>query len=420
MTSSILIAFLGKAKRRILVATLCLIAFLAVTAGVAHAERVAPRDTVTSSVNIRSAPSASSASLGVLRPGEHLDYVGSVPRWHEIRLVDDQRGFVSKRWTEVVPDAPDASGASTFSVHFLDVGTGDAAIIDIGEREIIIDGGNFPNDLRNYLDETGILDGPIELVIVTHGDSDHWKGLVRLLGFDGIEDDPPAVLEFWEPGYDRDCNPSTLGARQNYLAFVEDMQGIVPSGSFLRPLENHHTPASKSGVVEPFTVASLPGVRFTVLHSDSSPSTGSCSYLINNASIVLMIEIDGIRFLFTGDANGKERDARSPVAPSHVEGALLVLEDAFPGALKADVLKAPHHGSETANTAAFIDAVDPKFVVISASTTHHLPRDTVVSRYQDGQRIILRTDASREKAVDHIVCAADNGALDCNFSDVFE
>jgi competence protein ComEC len=76
---------------------------------------------------------------------------------------------------------------------------------------------------------------------------------------------------------------------------------------------------------------------------------------------------------------------------------LLALEQAHPGTLKAHILQAPHHGSETANTQAFIDAVNPDFVIISASTNHHLPKDTVIERYRHGERVILRTDVNREK-----------------------
>ncbi len=122
--------------------------------------------------------------------------------------------------------------------------------------------------------------------------------------------------------------------------------------------------------------------------------------------------------MFTGDANGKERDEDGTVAAGHVEQMLLAVEAAHPGTLKADVLKVPHHGSETASTQAFIDAVDPAFVIISASTRHHLPKDTVVRRYDNGQRVILRTDESRDNDQDHIVCGSVDGTFDCNFVDV--
>jgi hypothetical protein len=47
-------------------------------------------------------------------------------------------------------------------------GTGDSAIIDLGDREIIIDGGNSPTVLRNYIQARNLIDGPVELVVVTH------------------------------------------------------------------------------------------------------------------------------------------------------------------------------------------------------------------------------------------------------------
>lgn len=141
---------------------------------------------------------------------------------------------------------------------------------------------------------------------------------------------------------------------------------------------------------------------------------------INNASIVLKLQIGSSSFLFTGDANGKERDEEDASQVGHVERTLLQLEQRVPGTLKVDVLKVPHHGSETANTVPFIEKTDPRFVVISASTTHHLPKDTVVERYESSQRVILRTDVEPANNTNHILCVKTTGAeLDCNFEAVF-
>lgn len=380
-----------------------------------QAEQVTPRGSVRSHVNVRD---SAGADIGDLLPGEMLPYIGSVPHKHRVQLAGNRVGFVSKRWTDVVPDPVDPAAISNNVVHFLDVGTGDAAIIDMGDREIVIDGGDSIRVLNAYAEHTGVVDGDIELVIVTHGDTDHWKGLRRLLGFDGVATQPHGVREYWDPGYNRDCNPASSGGRQNYLAFVENVRGIVPAGGFKRPLEDFHPPADAAGQPQPFSLPSLPGVTFTVLHSDEAPADGSCSYQINNASIVVKIEIGGVEFLFTGDANGKERDESGPGTPGHVEARLLALNQAHPGVLNAEVLKAPHHGSETASTQAFVDAVDPQFVVVSASTKHHLPRSTVIDRYENGQRVILRTDAHRSNDNDHILCFSHSGALNCNFADL--
>ena len=174
----------------------------------AVAEKVIPRDSVRNFVNVRETPSSPDA-IHQLRPGDMLDYVISISGWHEVIIPDGRHGFVSKRWTLVVPDPVGAE----FGVHFIDVGTGDSAVIDVGDTEIIIDGGNFSTSLTGYVQKHDLIQGPIELVVVTHGDTDHWKGLNRLLGFDGVEDNPPAVLEFWDAGYDRDCNPASSGGR---------------------------------------------------------------------------------------------------------------------------------------------------------------------------------------------------------------
>jgi len=398
-----------------------ILCFLLISAGQALADVVVTRDSVKNFVNIKEHADGGSESIGKLKPRQHLPHVRSITGWHVVEMPDGSEAFLPKRWTEVVPDPVDLSGNTV--IHFLDVGTGDSAIIDMGDREIIIDGGDSIKVLNEYVKRTGVIQDPIELVVVTHGDTDHWNGLRRLIGFEGTEDETFSVSEYWDAGYNRDCNPATSGGRKNYLKFVEDMKAEVPAAKFRRPLAGTHSPASTAASPQVITLGSLPGVEITVLHTDANPTQGSCSYKINNASIVLMIEIEEFRFLFTGDANGKTRNEASPGTPGYVEEKLLALEAAHPGLLKADVLKVPHHGSETANTQEFIDTVNPDFAIISASEKHHLPKSTVVARYENGQRVILRTDTTRKNNNDHILCVISpvsdtENELECNFEDV--
>lgn len=129
--------------------------------------------------------------------------------------------------------------------------------------------------------------------------------------------------------------------------------------------------------------------------------------------------VGGHSFLFTGDANGKQRDG--PDQPTDVEAQLLALEARLPGVLKADVLKVPHHGSETASTSAFLDKVRPKFAIISASTNHHLPRPGTLARYTARDIIVKRTDQDRLSDNDHIVCYFPTTAeVDCNYADLLQ
>lgn len=65
------------------------------------ADVVVPIDKVESSVNIRSAPDATSDVVGRLRQGDSLPLVGSEPGWHEVLLAEDKKGFISADWARV-------------------------------------------------------------------------------------------------------------------------------------------------------------------------------------------------------------------------------------------------------------------------------------------------------------------------------
>ena len=104
------------------------------------------------------------------------------------------------------------------------------------------------------------------------------------------------------------------------------------------------------------------GVRFEVLHPDDGPWSD------NNRSCVLRISADGFSVLLAGDI---ERGAEERLLEAH------------PGRLKADVLVAPHHGSKTSSTDAFVAAVSPRVVIFGAAWRSHYghPRPEVVARY---------------------------------------
>jgi beta-lactamase superfamily II metal-dependent hydrolase len=147
------------------------------------ATKVKPSDRVTNHVNVREFPSTQDTNtVGELKVGKEAILIESVPRWYKVRLSNGIEGFVSKAWTTL---SEVSAQDQPFSIHFVDVGVGDAIIVDMQDKEIVIDGGRWPNDLKEYIDANNIIDGPIELVVVTHSDSDHWRGLVKLLGLDG-------------------------------------------------------------------------------------------------------------------------------------------------------------------------------------------------------------------------------------------
>src|ERR1043166_2283811 len=78
----------------------------------AVADTVTPTSEVTTRVIVRADASASAAEVGSLHPGESAELLGSVPRWHRVRLANGTVGFVAKRWTKVVSAGPAPAAAA--------------------------------------------------------------------------------------------------------------------------------------------------------------------------------------------------------------------------------------------------------------------------------------------------------------------
>jgi competence protein ComEC len=110
----------------------------------------------------------------------------------------------------------------------------------------------------------------------------------------------------------------------------------------------------------------------------------------NNGTCLLKITAkDGASVLFSGDV---ERRA---------EAALLLV---YPELLKSDVLVAPHHGSKSSSSLAFIEVVDPSITLISAGKLNHFghPHSEVLQRYE--ARLVK------------IYSTASHGAVEVEFS----
>ena len=76
-------------------------------------------------------------------------------------------------------------------VHFIDVGQGDSVLIDLGQTEILIDGGGKSSGIVEYLSD--FVDGALEVMVATHPHADHIGGLIGVL--DAFE-----VDEIWLNG----------------------------------------------------------------------------------------------------------------------------------------------------------------------------------------------------------------------------
>ncbi|MFT3803294.1 MAG: DNA internalization-related competence protein ComEC/Rec2 [Burkholderiaceae bacterium] len=122
--------------------------------------------------------------------------------------------------------------------------------------------------------------------------------------------------------------------------------------------------------------------RFEWLHPGPDPDRDGRRVKDNARSCVLRIDGPAGSLLLPGDIEAPQEKA-------------LLADPGAPG-LKADVLIAPHHGSLTSSTPAFVAAVDPALVVFQAGYRNPFrhPRPEVVARYAARCAWIARTDAA--------------------------
>jgi competence protein ComEC len=242
--------------------------------------------------------------------------------------------------------------AGVARVSVLDVGQGDAILVE-GSRggRLLIDGGPDPGRLLVVLDgRIPPWDRRIDAVILTHPHEDHVAGLARLL-------DRYQVRRVFEPGM--------RGPGPGYAAWLSRL--ATPGAPMRLGLA-----AGDRLAVDEIDLRVLWPIRGRVPVTPPDGGTG-----INNVSVVLLGAMGDYRFLLAGDVE-------EAIDPS-------LLADRLP---RLDLLKVAHHGSRTATTQAFVDAVRPRIAIASAGTGNpygHPARATLERLSAAGARV-FRTD----------------------------
>lgn len=235
--------------------------------------------------------------------------------------------------------------AGTLTVTWLDVGQGDAAVIQCGGQSMLIDGGKPEKSSYIYawLQQHGL--SYLDVIVATHVDADHIGGLSGALNYASVG-----------TAY---C-PETTGTTETFQSFVKYLaqrgkQITVPTAG------------------ETFA---LGGAQIQILGPLHRAEDS------NDNSIVLKVSFGATSFLFTGDA---ERAEEQDLLNSGVN-------------LQSTVLKVGHHGSDTSTSYPFLRAVAPQYAVISvgAGNIYGHPTEAVLSRLRDAGVTTFRTDMQGE------------------------
>jgi competence protein ComEC len=261
-----------------------------------------------------------------------------------------------------------ASPTGKLTVHFLDVGQGDAALVVFPKGStMLVDGGGEIRFSRPQASEDGSEDDfatggfsvgeavtsrfiwslgrtRIDYVLATHADADHIDGAADVIRNFIVRQAIVGHVPVSDPEFNR----------------------------FRRAIAQRRVPLASINAGNRFDVE---GVQVEVVwprRPTQEPVTSG-----NNDSVVLRLVYGSVAVLLTGDI---EQAAERELVASDVD-------------LRADVVKIPHHGSKTSSTEAFIDAVEPRYGVISVGERSRFghPHPSVVNRYAERGVRLLQT-----------------------------
>ena len=238
-----------------------------------------------------------------------------------------------------------AAPTAEFSVLFLDVGQGNAALLRTPQGDVLVDCGPEAEQetLCRKLQANGVK--TLKCLILTHADEDHIGGA-------------DVILEQFEV-----ANILFNGDEEQTESFVRLHDLALQKGLEMTAVE-----AGDEG--------SLGDLQIQFLHPDAKTDSGKG----NHSSLVFRAECGGASILFMGDADVSAEES--------------ILKRCSAQQLAANILLVGHHGSDTSCGSRFLEAVKPDHAVIScgAGNRYGHPDGRVLARLQDAGAQVYRTD----------------------------
>jgi competence protein ComEC len=231
-------------------------------------------------------------------------------------------------------------------VCILNVGQGDAILVQTHNKTILIDGGPSPQSIKTGLSKKmPFWNRTIDLILITQPQSDHITGLLEVLKCYDVKAIMEADIPYKSTIYSQLLNQ----IRENKIPYSQ-----IHSGEILY-IDND--------------------ISLDILYPPLFINTKDS---VNDNSLVLRLNYNNRHFLFTGDI------------AQNTEYFLMSQRNE----LKSDVLKVAHHGSRTSSSPEFLRAVQMKAAVISAGASNifgHPHQETLnrLSGYLDKSNILV-------------------------------
>ncbi len=232
--------------------------------------------------------------------------------------------------------------------QLLDVGQGDAIYIETPDgKRMLIDAGpqGAKNEILEFLAAKGIK--KLDLIMVTHGHADHVGKLNKVLK--AVEVGAVVSSGFFHP----------TGLNEDILATMKEKSipmKVVAAGDRFKLGDS---------------------VEFRVIYPEKDAALSVIS--VNDTSLLVKMTFGEVSFVLTGDA---EHFTEEIVLKTHAKE------------LDGDILKVGHHGSETASSNPFLDAVTPKVAIISCGENNKFshPHKSALDRFSERGIRMFRTD----------------------------
>lgn len=261
-----------------------------------------------------------------------------------------------------------AEAKGQLTISMLDIGQGDAVLIQTGAKNILIDTGDdkYYEDGKKGKENTQLLTklqklkiDHIDTLVMTHAHADHIGKADKVIAQYGVK----------ELVYN--------GIHSTSKYFINALKAAKANGT--------QQVKVKAGDVLDFGN----GVSFEIvspsqslIDEDTAAIKAKKKVDVNNESVVGRLTFGDFAMLFTGDAEGPvEKDMAASYGKK----------------LKCQVLKAGHHGSKTSSTAEFLKLVQPESVVMSLGVNNQYghPHEALLNRLQkQGVKNIYRTDVN--------------------------